>query len=428
MKEYIKTHLPCSVVSFIQYLIRNFVKFCEYISVLCQPIRFKKSLIKLRDKQVYNVAFFVVHSSVWKYDFLYQLMQQHKKFKPLIVICPVVNYGKENMQMEIERNIQYFEQKGYDMICAYDIKTGRYLDIKKEVEIDIIFYTNPYKYLIDRRYYIDKFLDKFTCYVPYSASVCCDSSQFRLSFYSMLSKFYLENTLSQQIAKREMLNKARNTKVVGFPVLDAIFDNSVRRDVWKHPQKFKIIWAPHHSFDAGCSIHFSSFLQVSDCMLKIRNRYKKDIQIAFKPHPLLYIKLLNLWGKGKTDEYYQAWADGENSQYEDSEYVDLFRTSDAMIFDSVSFIYEYLYTQKPSLFIYSNSIDEQLNDFGKAALQCHQFAVSVSDIEKFILQVINQAQDPLQEKKKAFFQNNIVPPNAKTASENILMDLLSVLS
>ena len=426
MKELLKQYLPETIINILRYFAHPGLLYERY-QIFKQPKVYKR-IIKKNKKQIYKVAFFVTHSSVWKYDYLYYLMQEHERFDPIVVICPIVNYGRENMLMEMERSYNLFTEKGYNVVCAYDVVSDTYMDIKAKLEPDIIFYTNPYKGLIDRKYYIDKFLDKFTCYVPYSASICSEPSQFKLGFYSLLCKFYLENTLSQQIAKKEMKNNAWNTQVVGFPALDAMFNNSIKEDTWRHNQQFKIIWAPHHSFDDECSVHFSNFLQISDSMLKIRDKYKKDIQIAFNPHPLLYIKLLNLWGEEKTDDYFQNWAKGDNSQYEDGEYVDLFKTSDAMIFDSISFIYEYLYTQKPSLFIYNNNIDEQLNDFGKAALKCHQFAVSVYDIENFILQVINQEPDPLLNRKKDFYQKNIQPSNAQTASENILMNLLSELS
>ena len=38
--------------------------------------------------ECYNVIFFLEHASLWKYHYLYDLMEQSKSFNPTIVICP----------------------------------------------------------------------------------------------------------------------------------------------------------------------------------------------------------------------------------------------------------------------------------------------------------------------------------------------------
>lgn len=428
MKEFLKNSLPSFLLSFLRFIrhpLYCLARVREGYLVKVQPHRYENIVKRLRHKDKIKVAFFAIHSSVWKYDYLYKLMCEHPSFEPVIVVCPVVNYGFENMLLEMDKCYEMFKHKGYNVVRTYDVSSQTYMDVKKNINPDIVFYTNPYKGLIDDRYYITNFLDCLTCYAPYSASICSISSQFNKPLHLLAWHFFVENDLSYKIACKEMPNHAKNAVVVGYPSLDVMLEKSyIPRNVWKHSQKYKIIWAPHHSFDPECGIRFSNFFQVSDRILEMTERYKDTVQFAFKPHPLLYVKLLKVWGEEKTRAYYQRWADGVNTQYEDGEYIDLFMTSDAMIFDSVSFIHEYLFTKKKSLFIHGENIEQQLNEFGIEALHCHQMGYHIDDIERFVNDVVEEKPDALCEAKENYFEKNIFPTNSQLASQNILNVIL----
>ena len=102
--------------------------------------------------------------------------------------------------------------------------------------------------------------------------------------------------------------------------------------------------------------------------------------IAFKPHPILKPKLYKhaLWGKERTDAYYHCWETMENTQLEMSDYIDLFMTSDAMIFDSVSFMTEYLYTKKPALFLCREGIEKQSVIYFYISLQLQAYNLNIA--------------------------------------------------
>lgn len=431
MKEFLKNNIPSfllPLLRLIRHPLYSLSMIHEKYLVKVQPRRYENIAKKLQHKEKIKVAFFAIHSSVWKYDYLYRMMCEHPRFEPIIVVCPVVNYGFENMLLEMDRCYEMFKQKGYNVVRTYDVSTKTYMDVKRSINPDVVFYTNPYRGLIDDRYYITNFLDRLTCYAPYSASICSISTQFNKLMHLLAWNFFLENELSYKIACKEMPNHAKNAVVVGYPSLDIMLEKShTPKNVWKHSQKYKIIWAPHHSFDAECGIHFSNFFQVSDKIWEIAERYKDKVQFAFKPHPLLYVKLLKVWGEEKTKDYYRRWAEGVNTQYEDGEYIDLFMTSDAMVFDSVSFIHEYLFTKKKSLFIYGENIEKQLNEFGIEALHCHQIGYNISDIDRFISDVVEEKPDMLYEAKESYYKKNIIPANTELASQNILNAILESL-
>jgi hypothetical protein len=40
-------------------------------------------------------------------------MLAHPRFEPALFVCPVVNFGRENMLDEMEKTYQSFKNKGY---------------------------------------------------------------------------------------------------------------------------------------------------------------------------------------------------------------------------------------------------------------------------------------------------------------------------
>jgi CDP-glycerol glycerophosphotransferase (TagB/SpsB family) len=127
------------------------------------------------------------------------------------------------------------------------------------------------------------------------------------------------------------------------------------------------------------------------------------------------------WGKKKTDAYYNKWENLENGQLENGDYIDLFLTSDALIHDCGSFMAEYLITGKPSLFmVRDESIMEYWNTFGEKALAVHYQSRNKKQVIDFIENIVLNENDSMKEERNNFVQNNLIPKNNQTASENIL--------
>ena len=167
----------------------------------------------------------------------------------------------------------------------------------------------------------------------------------------------------------------------------------------------------------------SCFLYLHQVILDIARKYEGKIQIAFKPHYALRPKLYEHedWGKERTDKYYETWSNLKNGQLELGGYTDLFITSDAMIFDSSSFVIEYLYLGKPSLFTVKNEgVYKSFNEFGEEAFKTID-KISWDEVNKiynFVEMVINKSyQSKIKERFKTEF---LLPPNKRTASQNVV--------
>lgn len=421
MKRVIKKIMPAS-----------FVGYCKLVMSKLEVYYFNRSyycvIDKLKKKKKIRVAFFLVHSSVWKYDELFRLMLADERFDPVVVICPYIVMGEQIMWRDMAQAEDFVRSKGYPYTSTYD---SGWVDIKKVVKPDVIFYTNPHEGLTRGEYYIKNFPRVLNCYVPYSSMICNIKVQFDKPLQNMVWRMFIENELVMKIAREQMPTKGENCYVSGFPPLDIFLDESYApAKVWKNENLKKIIWAPHHTIERGSEawITFSNFLEIAEPMRDLALKYSNKVQFAFKPHPLLRGKLEREWGKARTDEYYDFWSSNENSQFENGEYIDLFATSDAMIFDSVSFINEYLYTRKPSFFVMNDSIAEQLNEFGLAALACHKQGRKMGEIERFVEGVVDGVDDDLAGAKSEYYRKYLLPPHSVSASRNIVDYLKRTLS
>jgi len=369
---------------------------------------------KIRSKAKINVAFVVSELGFWKTENLYCAMSKHERFVPILLAVPTP--GRDG---EIERVKNYFESKGYSYI---EVLKGK--RIKDYIIPDIIFYQQPYYGVIEPQNDFLRNLDSLFCYVHYAFHTLDDDWLTDQAFFNFCWQVYFENELAKESSAALMYNKASNAIVTGMPYVDDYYMD-ILQDPWNSTlgSKKRIIWAPHHSIPGTGHLAYSTFLEYSDFMLEMADKYKDNIQIAFKPHPSLENKLNKIWGEEKTKHYYNEWKSRENTQLELGKYAGLFKYSDAMIHDCVSFSVEYHYTQNPVMMLVNDTPrEEKTNIFAKMALDMHYMGRNKEDVEKFILDVIN-GQDDMKEVRGSFYQDYLLPPNGM-ASDNIINHIL----
>ncbi len=414
-RQLVKKVIPYSLIDKSRKLLYS-------LSYLYRCRQYRKKVKELRSKEVINVCFFVLFDSTWKLDYLFRMLSASDSFNPTILVCPVINFGRENMLLKMEDTYNYFNSKGYDVQKAYDKETDTYLDVKKVLAPDLIFFTSPYRGQVDERYFISNYYDTLTCYVPYFYNECRGAEFINHPTHNFSWKFFVETPFHVEFSKKNMHNCGRNTQMTGYPGVDSFLDKEYcPKDVWKlGNEKYKrIIWAPHHTILPSDIIYYSCFLIYADFMLDMARKYSDLIQIAFKPHPVLRNKLNDYWGVAKTDAYYREWETMPNTFFENGDYVDLFLTSDAMIHDSGSFLIEYLYTGKPVMRTDNGQpFEEEFNDFALRCLEHYQHGRSEKDIEDFILAII-EGKDEMRDNRLDFCEKNLITVNGLLPSQNI---------
>lgn len=400
-----------------------------YLKKMCLKPKHYMNRQKLKRKwklgKKISVVLFVSRINCWLFEDLYQILLKSGHFMPIIVIKPFVSQGEEAMIRYQEQTYEELTKKGFSPIRGYDLETDTFLDIRKELNPDIVFYTKFWKPHFHPNFYIDKFLDKLTFLTPYGFYVAEDRRAMNFELNNLVDGFFLETPFHKMMAERDMRNHGKNVYITGAPKLDVFFgENKTKNNVWKHQEKEKkkIIWAPHHEDKTAIWMYqFDAFYEIADFMLEVAEKYSDKVQFAFKPHPMLKEKLYNRWGKENTDKYYNEWMYRNNCQLEEGEFEELFLQSDAMILDSISFIAEYTAVNKPALFTVGRKARVFLNEYGMENYKVLYEAKS--DLKKEICQfienvVINENDYKLNDRTE-FMKKNLLPPSGKTASQNI---------
>lgn len=191
----------------------------------------------------------------------------------------------------------------------------------------------------------------------------------------------------------------------------------------------RLIWAPHYSINAeGDELYLSNFLWMAKDMVEIAQQYRDRLQIAFKPHPKLRTRLYLHpdWGQEKTDKYYSLWNEMPNTQLETGLFIDLFKTSDAMVHDSDSFQVEYLYVNKPVMFVKQSKEQQDTTELRKHAIACHYIGRSMEDVRQFVEMVL-RGEDSMTGQRQQFFENYLLPKSGIDVALNIYNDIVTTL-
>lgn len=364
--------------------------------------------------QRYKVVFMVINVSTWKLDALYHQLLASGFYEVTIVTVPLNSLPEYDIKRNLEVSYQFFVERGYNVVNSYCASQNRYLDVRKDLNPDVVFFTNSHA-ISNPEYCIENFSELYTCYVPYSFRI--DSLidlQFNSKFHNIVWRNFYETNVHYEIARHNALNKGRNVSVVGYPALEELTKHKNNfNNVWKiKDDKIKrIIWAPHQTIpEHGADLDWSCFLLYADFMLELLKKYEGMIQVAFKPHPFLKRNLShdNVWGEKKTLEYFEQWEMAPNGQLNEEDYFDLFLGSDAMIHDSGSFMVEYLVLNKPVLYtLRDRSVTDRFNEFGKLAFEEHYLAKNKDNILEFVEDVVLNEEDPMRERRGQFVENNI---------------------
>ncbi len=421
-------------------LIETFRKGCRFVYLHVWQYRNvgrvqQRRVDLVRQRGKVRVVFLAMSVPIWKYQHLYELLRRDGRFEVTIVISPSIDYDKEQQRQDVVGLRKFFDENNISYV-DFDI-TGQTepFDIKNKIDPDIIFYPQPYERLLVSQHDCINFYDRLLCYYPYAFMTGKGKFSYDFHFHNLAWRLYYPNEEIRHEAEVTAWNKGRNVRVVGHPNGDdfTYWDGT---DPWKpmsdgRPRK-RIIWAPHFSFDDKFGqLPRGNFLWVAHFMLDLAQRYQEFVQIAFKPHPRLLTELYNHpdWGRQRTDDFYQLWADMENTQLELGNYIDLFMTSDAMIHDSGSFVIEYLYTHKPVMFI-SRDINHFLTgqtDLSREAFAQLYIGKEEREILDFVDNVVLGGDDPMLPQRMAFYQRHLLPPGGKSVAQNTLDDLIESL-
>ena len=388
---------------------------------------------KISQKRPVKVVFFATNVSMWRYQWVYEHMKNDSRFKVDIVLSPSIHYARAQQENDLRQMREFFASQGVDFV-DWKLEQGEdAVDIKTTIDPDILFYAQQYDGNLTPKHEYCNFLDKLLCLVPYGIGPSFTHWFYDTPFHNLAWRLYYPSPIEMEDARLLAFNKARNARMSGYSIYDD-YRAPLTEDPWKplDGARKRIIWAPHFTLPTSVAhYHRANFLWMADVMVQLARKYEDRFQFAFKPHPKLLTELYKNrdWGKEKTDAYYKLWQTMPNTQLETGAFAPLFKTSDALIHDSNSFSVEYMFVNKPALYITQDmeTLRDSVPKLGKHAFDAHYVAADEKEIENFLLDVVAGGNDPLEPVRRNFYDQFLKPPHNEGVGEYIYHDICNSL-
>ena len=407
--------------------------FKEYVLYVL-PQRFKYQQRQLKRKvqkgEKIKVCFLAMNLGMWRYQRVYELFKRDNRFETLIVLCPTVQFDKSEQGRDLQQLRDFFALRSISFIDWDEHNNKSLADLRNDINPDIIFYPQQYRGIYFDEQSYRRLLDKLLCLCPYGIANEEEDWTYNTDFHNRAWKLFYTNSIELSAAQRLAINRGRNVVVTGYTnMTEYLSPDTV--DVWniKRPEVKRLIWAPHYSINADeDELYLSNFLWMAEGMVEIAKQYRDQLQIAFKPHPKLRTRLYQHpdWGQERTDKYYQLWAEMPNTQLETGLFIDLFKTSDAMVHDSDSFQVEYLYVNKPVMFVKQSREQQDTTELCRRAIDSHYIGRNMDDVRRFVEMVL-RGEDTMREQRQQFFNNYLLPKSGTDVPLNIYNDIVTTL-
>ena len=415
----------------------NFVKWVALVSSVPSYYRSQRIKLKQLRKQYGNKPIrvgFLGYLDGPSCDIFTDLYRQFKKdsnFTCEVVAVPYTHDEKDKMIHKFDVAVNYLKSLGIDALPGYDKAKDCFIDYSGR--FDIVFFEIEYDW-VDPLFKVNNFKDTVSFIIPYGQYLA-DNINAHLSF-PMMSQVY--NVFPTSVAVGKMMKKYSKIfginickEYLGNPKIDRFFDKSITPvDVWSKskPTQKRIIWAPHHTW-----ADYSNFPKYAEYMLQLAEDHKEDLFIAIKPHPALKdsLKGINGWSEDEIATYYNRWKNGTNTDLFEGAWFDLFKTSDAMLLDSIGFMLEYSLSGKPACVLYKlNKRGKRMMNFSDCGEQIYELLYHAKDepeIEEFVNMILN-SDDNKKLLRDKYIEDNYLPPYHKKGSENIYDYIVKLLS
>ncbi|MDR1457898.1 MAG: hypothetical protein LBI47_03570 [Puniceicoccales bacterium] len=346
-----------------------------------------QNLQKAAQHRKIHVAFLVNEASKWHGDTLYNLFENSNHFEPLILVTKRITCY--DTTEEFNATFSFFKNADVRVECAYDSTSNKFLDLKI-FNPDVVFYEQPWD--VNPTQSVTEVANfALACYTPYCFHMLRSEYDYLELFHRFLWKYFVESPRHLESYKDRF--KAANCASSGSLHLDKYFSKKVpNMGFWKDVSfKKRIIYAPHFTFTTQHQV--ATFPQNGQFILNLASMYPQTTWVV-KPHPKFdYSVVMNgIMTQQELDEYYAAW-EKYGTIVEEGDYFDLFKTSDCLITDCISFLADYFPNGKPVFHLRRSDQSREFNDFGKDIVGTYYQIYSNAELEKLFSRVMIDGDD-----------------------------------
>ncbi len=413
-KKALKEHCPKILLDFyINHLydriirFRNRFRYSKLIKATeAHYLEVEKALKNKKNQKIRFATYCEYDASFAAYELFDLMLADKEHYSAKIVVIPDVTRGKENQIRQYKQTKDFFVKTygAENVLDGYDIESDTYYDLSDQ--FDIINLANPYDLMV-HKYHSIKYLSTknvLTIYISYGFmpdKYGCQKIMPLLEM-SLFWKVFADNKISYKDYKKYELIRGQNVVCTGYAKMDSLSKTEI-----KTKDKKTIIFATHHTVN-NPEYPLSTFLDYSDFILQLPEKYP-DINFIFRPHPLLFINMINekIWTKEEIESYIEKLHQHGIAYSYGGNYFDIFANSDAIIHDCSSFLVEYLYMDKPCCYLAKPKYKRLFSKLGLACLKNYYIAFNKQQIINFIDDIIINENDVKKSQRKIFAEKHI---------------------
>ncbi len=382
----------------------------------------------VEEKKPIKVAFLVYSSSEWQCEKIYRMLEDDDKFDPVVIVCGYSHGSNETIRNTYVDTCKYFRtsEPKHNVIYAGYSNGPKNQDWLSEFSILVYFITSKNTMIPFNLDMQNQSISKLIIHIPYSFYLVKPvEEKFKKSpIIKMAWKCYTSSDLEKSFLASESLLGDYNMIPVGMPKLDDLIESSVkiRENIWKGEAKYKIIWAPHFNMKQNATF-FENYVFFYEFAKK-----NPEISWIVHPHPRMELGVVEAGIFDNLQDYHNylnKWDKLPNARVMAAgDYLDVFLSSDALIHDSISFLIEYFFTNKPQLRLLPekprelNTVGEMIKDEVYSAR-----GNDYSEIEDFINKVVVQGRDSKQNDRVQFIDEHFRNDYFGRSSELIVRDI-----
>lgn len=406
----------------------------ELNGIVLMHILNKIKEIELKDKvasgKKIKVAFFLDSVAKFPGANVCRAMENDDLFESFVVL-----YGLNEARFAVDYEWQKYlddldvlRQKGYKVFAGYDDRRN-FIDLEN-FQPDIVFvspfYLDGSCMLLSQTLMDVNFL---VCQLNYGFNVC-NSYEYHYNNRQVNTawKYFVETREDFSELRRYSMHYGLNAVYTGSPKMDTY---ALPLEKINLPPKIDngkpiIIYAPHWTVKYNIDVHdLATFDLYKDCFMKLAHEFTQ-YNFVFKPHPCLEDRLseLGIMTKEEYNIWIKEWNDLPNGLYvSDDSYMELFRKSDLLITDSGSFIFEWLPTRKPCMYLVNPRRDpasymEGFSILARKILETYYLCHNEAEIESFFTKVMINGDDPLKSARLSIEKE--IFPELGNASKKII--------
>lgn len=389
-------------------------------------MRYRMLLLKLRLVSKWRkvrVGLWMTENQKWSsFESLYKALKSNKNFEPIVLLSYLKQDRAGISKVEhMHQNIEFLEKNNIYYEKVFDERYNRFSYLKEQ-KPDIVFYQQPWS-IHENQNLWNTSKTALTCYVPYCYYSLESDVNYFLGFHGCLWKYFVETEMHKK--DYEKIYGAKNCVALGSTKLDN-YNNISTDSIWANRNKKRIIYAPHHTFAFEYNYQMATFKENGHFILEWAKSHP-EYEWVFRPHPVFLDRVVenNIMTYEEVTNYFAEW-EKIGKVYPTGDYYSLFKESDCLITDCISFLAEYLPTGKPVIHLRKENQYKEFNSLLKIITDSYYKIYDNTELASILEKVLVREDDYLKEKRFSAMKLLMLEEN-KTTGEKITEYLLKEL-